>query len=97
MTSRRHSLIEISKIMNTSKSTLNDIKKWKTAVTKSRNDRLKKLTKHDKHHIEPHILYEFKNKSLNFESIIKNLHLDMSENIVKRTLREFEYDHKVAQ
>ena len=72
--------------MNISKSTLNDIKKWKTIITKSRNDHLKKLIKHDKHHIETHILYEFKNMSFNFESIIKNLHLDMNENIVKRIL-----------
>ena len=68
MTSRRHSLIEISKIMNISKSTLSGIKKRKTTLRYSRNDRSRKLI-NDKRRTETHICMDSKNMSLNFESV----------------------------
>ena len=93
----RYSLTEITNITNISKGTLSDIKKWKTIKTKPRNDRPKKLTKHDKRHIEIYIHLNSQMRRSILLQLKKNLHLDATENIIRKALQELEYDHKVAQ
>ena len=94
MTGRRYSLAEISKITNISKITLSD---RKMAITKSRSNRSRKSTKGNKRHMEAHICMNSKTHRLTLNQLIKNLHLDATENIVRKTFREFGYDHKIAQ
>ena len=93
----RHSLTEITNITNIPKGMLSDIKKRKTAETKPRSDRPKKLTEHDKHRIEIHIHLNSQTRRSTLLQLRKDLHLDATENNIRKALRELGYDHKVAQ
>jgi len=93
----RHSLIEIFKITNISKSTLGYLKKRGIPLNKVRSKHLVKLLPRDKQHIKALIHKNYPSHYLSLRKIIRDLKLNICESTVKLALRDLGYCHYIAQ
>ena len=89
----RHSLSEISHIVNIPKGTLGDLKKRNSPLNKVRSGRPLKLTDHHKRQFVFHITRNHTSRRLSLISIIQDLELDISITTLKHTLKDLGYNH----
>lgn len=94
---RRHSLHDITNIINIPKFTVYDIKKRDTAASKQRSSRSKKLTDRDKRYLE---IYIRTNKATR-RVLLLYLKLILPEKIYKNTIRKalnkLGYNYRIAR
>src|SRR5579859_2949909 len=93
----RHSLSEISQIINISKGTLGDLKKRDTPLSKARTGRPYKLSERAKRAIERLIRQSYKTRHLSAKFIIQDLQLEVCESTIKLALKDLGYRHYIAR
>ena len=92
---KRHSLNEIADIFHISKDILSDIKKRGTGISKQRSGCPKKLITRDKRRIKRFIrINRFTRRLSRLKSILR---LNAHENIIRKALIEFGYNHRIAR
>ena len=93
---KRHSLSEITNIVNIPKGTLSDIKKRGTGISKHRSGRPKKLTTRDKRRIKRFIRTNRYTRRVTLSRLKSILRLNAHENTIHKALIELGYNHRVA-
>ena len=93
----RHSLSEITTIINISKGTLKQLKKRNTPLSKVRSGRPPKLSPRHKCQIVFHITRNHEFRRLSVMSIIQDLQLDTSITRLKCTLNDLGYNYRIAR
>ena len=94
---RRHSLHDITNIINIPKSTVYDIKKRDTAASKQRSGRPKKLTNRDKRHLEIYIRTNKATRRVLLSYLKSILPEKTHENTIRKALNELSYNHRIAR
>ena len=93
----RHSLRNITNIINISKSTIYDIKKRDTAATKQRSGHAKKLTDRDKRHLEMYTRTNRTTGRVSLSYLNSILPKKTHENTIRKALNELAYNHRIAR
>src|SRR5579871_2786323 len=94
---RRNSFQDITNIINIPKSTVHDINKWGTGITKPRPGRPKKLSSRD---VRQYIRYLRTNKfthRISLSQLKKIFHLNVHECTIWRALQKASYHHRIAR
>ena len=94
---QRHSLRDITNVTHVLKSTIGDIKKHDTGVSKPWTGRLKKLSQQDISHIVGYICTNRATCRLTLGQLIQNLNLEIHENTLHKALEEAGYKRRVAR
>ena len=94
---KRHSLQDITHILNIPKTSVYNIKKRATAISKPRIGRPKKLTPRDMRRIIAHIRINRITRRLTLTQLIRALDLEVHENTLQRVLNEIGYKWRVAR
>ena len=93
----RHSLSEITGIINIPKGSLGNLKKRNTPLNKVRSGRPPKLSTRTKCQIVLHITKNHKSCRLSVLSIIQDLQLDIGITQLKCTLKDLSYYQRIAR
>ena len=94
---QRHSLADITKVTNIPKSTVYDIKKRSTAVSKQRSGCPLTLTAREKRHLEIYLRTNKSTRRSNLTQLKKVLNLDVHETTIRRALNDLGYNHRIAR
>jgi transposase len=94
---KRHSLSEITDIVNIPKGTLSDIKKRGTGISKPRSGRPKKLTARDERRIKRFIRTNKFTRRVTLSQLKSILQLNAHENTIHKALIELGYNQRVAR
>ena len=93
---KRHSLRDIINITHVLKFTIEDIKKHDTEVSKPRAGCPKKLSQQEVHRIIDYICINRTTYHLILTKLIQTLNLDIHKNTLRTTLKEIDYNRRVA-
>src|SRR5579862_6175401 len=92
----KHSIREISRLLNIPKSTVSDIKQRGTPNSKPKSGRSSLLSKHDKRRLDAYIKQSRTTRQQTSESIIKTLNLPIGRTTLITALHELGYRRCVA-
>jgi len=94
---RRHSLSEISEIINIPLDTLGDLKKRNSPLSKPQSGHPLKLSDRHKRQIVLCITRNYASRRLTLMSIIQSLKLDVGITTLKHTLKDLGYNHQIVR